>query len=123
MANEAKVYCELSKNRTVRPFIPRFLGYSTHLGVGLSCIGKELDDFDDIGLENLSESAKKSAFRCDEALSEAGLLHNDIELRNFVLCKDDPDRAKIIDFGRSTFTHNKELLQQQLEDAKILLGV
>ena len=124
MANEAQVYGSLlSKNQTLQRFIPRFYGHSTHLGVGLSCVEKELDDFDDIGLENLSEATKKSAVRCVEALSHAGVLHNDIELRNFVQSRDDPNRAKIIDFGRASFTNDKQLLLQQVEDAKIVLGI
>lgn len=124
MAHEAKMYLSLSCIQTVRQFIPRFMGYSTHLGVALSCIEKELDDFDDIGLENLSEEAKLCAVRGVEALSSAGVLHNDIDLRNIVLSRDDPkNRAKIIDFGRASFSNNNQLLADQVQHAKTLLGV
>jgi tRNA A-37 threonylcarbamoyl transferase component Bud32 len=121
MAHEAKIYAALEGNATVKEVIPRFRGYSTHLGVAMTCIERELDDFDDIGLENLSESLKQSAVRGVELLSQAGVLHNDIELRNIVMSKDDPSRAKIIDFGRASFSSDRELLAKQVESVKILL--
>ena len=63
-------------------------------------------------------AAKRSAVQCVDALSKAGVLHNDIALRNFVQCKDDPNRAKIIDFGRAVFSNDVERLKKQLEHAK-----
>jgi Ser/Thr protein kinase RdoA (MazF antagonist) len=88
----------------------------------MTCIEKELDDFDDIGIENLSEALKRSAIRAVEILSEAGVLHNDIELRNIVQSKTDPECAKIIDFGRALFTSNRKELAKQVEQIKILLN-
>ena len=58
-----------------------------------------------------------------ELLSKAGVLHNDIALRNIVQSKDDPTRAKIIDLGRAVFSKDKERLSEQIERIKFLLGV
>jgi hypothetical protein len=56
MAQEAAMYAALEGNEAVQEVIPRFHGYITHLGVAMTCVEKELDDFDDIGLANLSDS-------------------------------------------------------------------
>jgi hypothetical protein len=45
----------------------------------------------------LVRSRKEVGTTFFEALSDAGVLHNDIALRNFVRSRDDPNRAKIID--------------------------
>ena len=58
-----------------------------------------------------------------EVLSEAGILHNDIELRNFVQSKDDPNCAKIIDFGRATFSSDSKKLAKQVEGVRALLNI
>jgi tRNA A-37 threonylcarbamoyl transferase component Bud32 len=58
-----------------------------------------------------------------QALSQAGILHNDLELQNIVRSKDDPNRAKIIDLGRAKFSDDEERLSEQVEDAKALLGI
>lgn len=123
MANEAKMYRELAARSDLDGVLPRFRGYSTHLGVGMTCIERQLDDFDDIGLENLSDELKQSALRCVKALSKAGVLHGDIALRNMVQSRDDPSQAKIIDLGRAVFCKNKELLADQIERVNILLGL
>ena len=73
--------------------------------------------------ENASDALKRSAFRAVSLLSDAGVLHNDLELRNFVQCKDNPDRVKIIDFGRAVFTSDPDLLSEQVEWIKILMEV
>jgi predicted Ser/Thr protein kinase len=122
MAQEAAMYAALEGNQAVQEVIPRFRGHSTHLGVAMTCLEKELDDFDDIGLENLSDSLKQSAVHAMQVLSEAGVLHNDIELRNIVRSKRDPSRAKIIDFGRASFSGDSKLLAKQIERIKILLN-
>ena len=101
MANEAGVYTVLAANESVQEAIPRFYGHSTHLDVAMTCLEREIDDFDDIGLENVSEELKLSAVRAVRLLSEAGVLHNDLELRNIVQSRDDTCQAKIIDFGRA----------------------
>ena len=88
----------------------------------MTCFEKELDDFDDIGLENLSDALKRSAVCAVEVLSKVGVLHNDIELRNIVKSKKDPCRAKIIDFGRASFCYDRQLLAKQVEWIKTLLN-
>lgn len=123
MAHEAEVYAALADSEAVQEAIVAFHGHSSHLGVAMTCVGWEMDDLDDIGLENVSEALKHSAVRAVGLLSDAGVLHNDLELRNIVQSRDDPDRAKIIDFGRAVFTSDQRLLAEQVERIKILLGV
>lgn len=123
MANEAQLYAALAENQAVQDAIPRFYGYSTHLGVAMTCLDREGDDFDDIGVENVSEELKQSAVRAVCLLGEAGVLHNDLELRNIVQSRNDPCQAKIIDFGRAIFSSDKQLLTQQVERIKYLLGL
>ena len=122
MANEAEVYVALASNKAVQEAIPEFHGHSTHLGVAMTCLGREMDDLDDIGLENVPEELKQSAVRAVCLLSEAGVLHNDLELRNIVQSRNDPCRAKIVDFGRAVFSSDKQLLTEQVERTKYLLG-
>jgi predicted Ser/Thr protein kinase len=122
MANEAAIYEALEGNEAAKEVIPCFRGHSTHLGVAMTCVEKELDDFDDIGLVNLSGKLKRSAIRAVEVLSEAGVLHNDIELRNIVKSKRDPSCAKIIDFGRASFSSDRKRLAKQVERIKTLLN-
>jgi hypothetical protein len=121
MSHEANMYAALEGHKAVQEVIPRFHGHSTHLGVAMTCVEKEKDDFDDMGLENVSEALKQSAVYAVSVLSEAGVLHNDLALRNFVQSKDDPDRAKVIDFGRSAFSSDQQSLADQVEWAKTLL--
>jgi hypothetical protein len=123
MENEAKMYEAIKGKADLVEFLPRFRGYSTHMGVVMTCIERESDDFDDIGRDNLSEELKQSAVLGVQALSQAGILHNDLELRNIVRSKDDPNRAKIIDLGRPKFSDDEERLSEQVEDVKALLGI
>jgi hypothetical protein len=123
MENEANMYDAIAGNAGLVEFLARFRGYSTHMGVAMTCIEQESDDFDDIGAENLSEELKESAVCGVKALSHAGILHNDLELRNIVRSKADPNRAKIIDLGRAKFSDDEERLSEQVEDAKALLGI
>jgi hypothetical protein len=123
MAHEAEVYAALGDNEAVQEAIVAFHGHSNHLGVAMTCIEQEMDDLDDIGLENVSEALKRSAVHAVSLLSDAGILHNDLELRNIVQSKDDPDRAKIIDFGRAVFTSDRHLLVEQVQRVKSLLGI
>jgi len=122
MANEAAIYEALEGNEAVQKVIPCFRGHSTHLGVAMTCVEKELDDFDDIGLENLSGVLRRSAIRAVQVLSDAGILHNDIALRNIVQSKRDPSCAKIIDFGRASFSSDRKRLAKQVERIKTLLN-
>jgi hypothetical protein len=123
MTHEAEVYAALRDNKAVQEAVVAFHGHSTHLGVAMTCIEREMDNLDDIGLEYVSDALKRSAVHAVRLLSNAGLLHNDLELCNIVQCKDDPDRAKIIDFGRAVFTSDQHLLAEQVERIKSLLGV
>jgi hypothetical protein len=123
MGREAEIYAALADNAAVQKVIPTFHGHSTHLGVAMTCIERELDDLEDIGLENVSDALKQSAVDAVRVLSTAGLLHNDLELRNIVQSKDDPDRVKIIDFGRAFFTLDQQLLAKQVERVQRLLGL
>jgi tRNA A-37 threonylcarbamoyl transferase component Bud32 len=123
MENEAKLYDAITGKAGLVEFLPRFRGYSTHMGVAMTYLERESDDFDDIGAENLSEELNQSAVRGVQALSQAGILHNDLELRNIVRSKDDPNRAKIIDLGRANFSDDEERLSEHVEDAKALLGM
>ena len=120
MENEAAMYKALAK-RGLGNAIPRFFGFSKHLGVAMSCLSKEMDNFDDIGVENLSRSLKESALQCVTALSSAGVLHNDVALRNFVQSRGNRERAKIIDFGRATCIDDQTALAAQVGRTKILL--
>ena len=81
MQHETEMY-EALVDADLGDVIPRFRGYSTYLGVATSCVGRGLDDFDDIGLDNLSDSLQESAIHCVMPLSSSGVLHNDIDLRN-----------------------------------------
>lgn len=123
MANEVAILKALEDNSAVQKVIPRFYGHHRRWGVSLSVFGKELDDLDDIGLENLSDKLKHSAVQAVEVLSKAGILHNDIELRNFVQSKEDPNCAKIIDFGRATFSSDSRRLAKQVDRARTLFNI
>ena len=83
----------------------------------------EGSNFDDIGLENISQELKESAVRSMRRLSMSGVLHNDVALRNIVQSKDDPRRAKIIDFGLATFSDADFQLQKQVYSLERLLGL
>ena len=112
MENEAAMYNALGK-RGLGDAIPKFLD--------LVNTWVEMDDFEDIGVENLSRSLKQSALQCVIALSSAGVLHNDVTPRNFVRSSDNRERAKIIDFGRATFSDDQPALTAQVGRTKILL--
>lgn len=47
----------------------------------MTCIKREIDDLDDVGLENLSDVIKELAMRAAETLTKVGILHIGIELR------------------------------------------
>ncbi|KAL3906290.1 MAG: hypothetical protein SGILL_009331 [Bacillariaceae sp.] len=120
---EATIYMKISKNKDIKKAIPRFHGYSDHLGVALLCTEREGPDFEEIGVENLSLELKMSAVESLRLLGQAGLLHNDVALRNVVQSRVDPKQAKIIDFGRAVFTRDQKLLQEQIEDLQQLLWI
>ena len=123
MKHEASIYRAMGEMNDLQDIIPDFHGYSTHLGVSLLCIGLEGSNFDDIGLENISQELKQSAADSMKKLSAAGVLHNDVALRNIVQSRVDPRRAKIIDFGRATFSNDDRELRQQVHSLERLLGL
>jgi hypothetical protein len=123
MEREAVIYSELSENTDVKKAIAVFHGFSTHLGVPLLCLGLEGPDFEDIGVDNLRHELKVSAVESLQLLSQAGLLHHDLALRNIVQSKEHPKQAKIIDFGRAEFTEDQHLLQEQVEYLKSILEI
>jgi len=123
MAHEAEFYAAVQGLQEVVEVIPKFYGYSTHLGVAMSCFEREMDDFDDIAIGNVPMSLKWSAVHAVEVLSNAGILHNDLELHNIVQCRSDPAKAKIIDFGRAEFSVNETRLGEQVQRVKRLLGL
>lgn len=119
---EAAIYRKLARNSEVQGVIPSFYGFSTHLGVPMLCIGREGPDFEDIGVENLSDALKASAVQCLRRLGRAGVVHHDLALRNIVQSAEDPHQAKIIDFGRAEFTQDQRLLQEQVAHLETLLA-
>lgn len=123
MEREAKMYVQLQENEKVARVIPTFFGFSKHWGVPILCLEKEGDDFDDLGLQNLSLVVRQSALSAVQVLSDAGVLHNDLALRNFVVAREDSNAAKIIDFGRTSFSSDQDLLQEQVKQAKRILEI
>lgn len=121
MQREASIYEALYNRGDVAEIIPRYYGYTSHLGASMLILGMEGSSFDDIGVENLSLELKFSAVECVQRLSAIGLLHNDIALRNIVQDRVHPTRAKIIDFGRSEFCNDKALLDDQVRAIELIL--
>jgi hypothetical protein len=125
MKQEVLVYRKLLSSNTfvAKNAIPSFHGFSTHTGVPMLCIGREGEDFDDIGIENLSMPLKLSAVKSFQAVSDAGILHGDLALRNIVQSRENPDHAKIIDFGRAELSNDKRALREQVEELREMLGL
>ena len=123
MEREANIYKQLCKEKSTKNAIAKFYGYSRHLGVAILCTDKQGADFEDIGVENLSLELKLSAVESLRVLSHAGLVHNDLALRNIVQSKTDPNQAKIIDFGRAEFTDNQQLQEEQIQHLQQLLRI
>ena len=121
-ANEAAIYKMLRRNTATKGVVPEYHGISVHLGVAMACVERELDDFEDLGLANVSVKLRQSAVHAIETLSKAGVLHNDIELRNIVKSSSDPECAKIIDFGRASLSQDKKRLADQVDHMKHQLG-
>ena len=126
MEQEALIYRKLlsmTDSSSVWDAIPAFHGFSKHVGVAMICLSREGDDFEDIGLENLSVPLKRSAIQSMKALSRVGILHGDIALRNIVQSREDPDHAKIVDFGRARLSQDRTALREQVESLKVILGL
>lgn len=123
LEHEAVMYEHMVDKGVDSEAIPTFFGFSDHVGVPLICIGLEGSNFEDIGLVNLTESLKQSAVQSLQAVSNVGVLHGDLALRNIVQSKTDPTKAKIVDFGHAIVTEDKELLEGQVENLKQMLGL
>jgi hypothetical protein len=123
MENEASVYKVLSRNTEVGEVLPSFRGFSNHLGVAMLCTGREGLDFEEIGVENLSQELKFSAVDCLQLLILSGVVHHDLELRNSVQSAENASKAKIIDFGLAEFSKDRHRLQEQVGALKSMLGI
>ena len=73
-----------------------------------------------VGLSNLTQSLKVSGVKL---ISNASVLHPDLALRNIVQSRTDPNKAKIVDFGRAVITDDNELLENQVESMRHMLGL
>ena len=120
LRHEADIYHHLRKNDCA-DVVPTFFGFSESAGV--LCLEFEGEDFEDIGEENLPVALKLSAVDAIQRISQTGVLHGDLALRNIVRSKEHPNRAKIIDFGRARVTKNKLLLENQVSTLRRMLGV
>ena len=123
MANEAEVYEELCKTDSACGAVPSYLGFSMRYGVAMICLSREGPSFDEIDPETMSKDLKLSAIRSLQRLADMGILHGDVALHNVVQSRDNPNGAKIVDFGRSTFTEDTHALQEQVDELRSLLGV
>ena len=101
--------------------IPQYHGWSDHWGVPILCLSLEGPTLEDIEVEKASRTLRLSALEAIQCLSRAGLIHGDLELRNFVQSRADPSKALVIDFGRSFFTDDQYMLDAQVDEAKELL--
>jgi hypothetical protein len=95
-----------------------FHGFSTHLGVPLLCLALEGPDSEDIGVENLPHELKVSAVESLQLLSQAGLLHHDLALRNIAQPQTSQDyrfRSSRVHRGPTPATKQVEFLKSILE--------
>jgi tRNA A-37 threonylcarbamoyl transferase component Bud32 len=120
LRNEAAMYAYL-KTTPCAAFIPSFHGLDESSGVPMMCTGAEDLDFEEIGQENLPLKLTRSALRAVTSLREQGVYHGDLALRNIVRSRQNPHRAKLIDFGRSSVTNDPMLLDEQIERARSIL--
>lgn len=122
LRHEARMYGVLQISACADA-VPEFFGFSERYGVPLLCVAAEGEDFEDIGLENLSSDLKHSAVQALQRLSNCGVLHGDLALRNIVQCQHNHGHAKFIDFGRAQTTKNTVLLDAQVTALKNMLGI
>ena len=87
LEREAKMHVEPQKDNTIAQVVPRFYGFSRHWGVPILCLEQEGDDFDDLGLYTSSLPTRESALSDVREVCGAGILHNDLALRNFVVSR------------------------------------
>lgn len=126
MEQEAMVYRNLTSSRSfiATNATPSFHGFCTRDGVAMLCLGREGDDFDDIGIENISMPLKLSAVRAESSGCQRRwrpTWRRCIEER----CpkQGESRHAKIIDFGRARFSKDKRALREQVQELKDMLGV
>jgi tRNA A-37 threonylcarbamoyl transferase component Bud32 len=122
LQHEARIY-RILMNAACADAVPEFFGFSDRYGVPLLCVAAEGDDFEDIGLENISSDLKHSAVAALERISECGILHGDLAMRNIVRSRHRHESAKFIDFGRAQTTKNTKLLDAQVIALKNMLGI
>lgn len=119
--NEALIYNILHTRLTDKEVVPAFFGFCNIYREPYICLSLEGENFEDIGIENIEEEIKLSALYAMQQISDAGVLHGDIALRNIVVSKSDPRKAKIIDFGRGSQSNKKYLLDGQVVQLRTLL--
>lgn len=74
-------------------------------------------------MENLSKELKSAALKSMQRLSAIGILHGDVALRNVVQSKSSSQKAKIVDFSRSSVCSDQDLLQGQVKNLRHLLRI
>ena len=123
LRHESRMYEFLRRSAAGAQAVPEYFGFSDHCGVPLLCVAAEGDDFEDIGLDNIPHSLKRSAVAALKRISDCGVLHGDVALRNIVRSAQNPNHAKFIDFGRARMTDNATLLAAQVANLIAILGV
>ena len=107
MKNEWNIYCHL-KNLQGKT-IPKLYWYGTLIPNLMDALVTEdggnilCDEDDDDAIAALPKELKLKAIQALDSLHDAGVLHRDVSLRNFV-CKG--EQVRIIDFGFSQFKTN-----------------
>jgi tRNA A-37 threonylcarbamoyl transferase component Bud32 len=122
LRHEALIYGMLQSSACAG-VVPDFYGSSEHFGVPLLCMAAEGDDFEDVGLENLSPRLKLSAVAALQRISGCGVLHGDVALRNIVRSRQCQDHAMFIDFGRAQITTDTVLLDAQVGALENMLRI
>jgi hypothetical protein len=121
MEQEAATYEFVQEQDPNCDAVPAFFGMSDHPGVPLILLSMEGPSFEEIGPENLSNELKKSAVESLRCLATMGIWHGDIALRNVVQSKSNQQKAKIVDFGRSSICSDQTLLNGQVDTLERLL--
>jgi uncharacterized membrane protein YgcG len=122
MERETEIYMLLVRSGC-SDVAPHFIGFGKISCADCLCVEAEGDSFEDIGLENISSDLKHSAVAALERISECGILHGDLAMRNIVRSRHRHESAKFIDFGRAQTTKNTKLLDAQVIALKNMLGI
>lgn len=72
---------------------------------------------------NLSKELKSAALKSMQRLSAIGVLHGDVALQNVVQSKSSSQKAKIVDFSRSSVSSDQDLFQGQVKHLRHLLRI